>query len=93
MTQDELIRAIHNETGAPRHLVYDVLQMLASLTVDELKEGQPALIPGLGKMVVVTRAARMGRNPKTGEPVQIPERKVVVFKASKALQDALNPAR
>lgn len=48
-------------------------------------------LPGLGKLKTSTRAARTGRNPQTGAPVEIPERIAVKFSAGKALDDALNP--
>lgn len=47
-------------------------------------------LPGIGKLVVVERAARMGRNPKTGEALEIPARKAVGFKPSGTLKGAIN---
>lgn len=49
-----------------------------------------AILPGLGKLKTTTRAARTGRNPQTGAPVEIPERVAIKFSASKALAEALN---
>ncbi|MDA0987032.1 MAG: HU family DNA-binding protein [Bacteroidetes bacterium] len=46
-------------------------------------------VPGLGKIVLVQRNARMGRNPKTGESIQIPAKKVVKFKVSKVAKEAI----
>lgn len=55
-----------------------------------LKAGGDFTIPGLGKFSAKTRPARTGRNPATGQPVSIPEKKVVHFSAAKAIKDALN---
>ena len=49
------------------------------------------MLPGLGKLKATTRAARTGRNPQTGAPVEIPERMAVKFVAGKALEDWINP--
>jgi DNA-binding protein HU-beta len=46
-------------------------------------------LPGLGKVVVVQRKARMGRNPATGEPIQIPAKRVLKFRFAKAAKDAI----
>ena len=46
-------------------------------------------VPGLGKLVLVDRAARVGRNPKTGEAIEIPAKKAVKFRVSKACKDAV----
>jgi DNA-binding protein HU-beta len=46
-------------------------------------------IPGLGKVVLVNRAARLGRNPATGEQIQIPAKRVVKFRIAKAAKDAI----
>ena len=46
-------------------------------------------LPGIGKLVLVNRKARMGRNPKTGETIKIPAKKVVKFRVAKAAKDAI----
>jgi DNA-binding protein HU-beta len=48
-------------------------------------------LPGIGKLVLVDRKARLGRNPKTGETIQIPAKKVVKFRIAKACKDAIIP--
>ena len=50
-------------------------------------------IPGLGKLVVVNRKARMGRNPATGEQIKIPAKRVLKFRIAKAAKDAITPAK
>ena len=56
-----------------------------------LAEGETVTVAGFGKFAARTRAARQGRNPGTGEPVDVPAPRVPFFKAAKALRDALNP--
>jgi DNA-binding protein HU-beta len=62
--------------------------MVASIT-KHLKKGSRIRIPGLGIMVVRKRAARMGRNPATGEPVKIKASKKVAFRAAKELKESI----
>jgi DNA-binding protein HU-beta len=63
-----------------RHLAADGADADAEVSVD---------IPHLGKLVVKTRAARMGRNPATGKAIEIPEKRVIDFRPCKALRDAV----
>jgi DNA-binding protein HU-beta len=55
-----------------------------------LANGSEVTLIGFGSFKITERAARTGRNPKTGEPIQIPASKVPTFKAGKALKDAVN---
>ncbi len=63
------------------------LEELASLAYREAKNS--FTLPGIGKLVLVNRKARMGRNPQTGEPLRIPAKKVVRFRVAKAAKDAV----
>ena len=63
------------------------LEELASLAYKEAKNS--FTLPGLGKLVLVNRKARMGRNPATGEAIKIPAKKVVKFRVAKACKDAI----
>jgi len=65
----------------------EVLDELAEVGYREAKKG--FTIPGFGKLVLVKRKARMGRNPQTGEPVKIPAKTVVKFRIAKACKDAV----
>lgn len=73
-----------------RREVMAVLDALEALLPETLAAGEAVTLPGLGKLVPVKRAARTGRNPRTGAPVEIPARTAVRFKASKTLKDAVN---
>jgi DNA-binding protein HU-beta len=64
-----------------------LLEELAALACKEAKNG--FTIPGIGKLVLVSRKARMGRNPATGEAIKIPAKKVVKFRVAKAAKDGI----
>ena len=66
-----------------------VLNDLVSLITKHLKKGDRIRLPGLGVLVVRKRAARMGRNPATGEPIQIKASRKVAFRATKELKMAI----
>jgi DNA-binding protein HU-beta len=67
----------------------EVVENLVGLIIQHLKRGERVKIAGLGLLQVRERAARMGRNPKTGEPIQIKASKKVAFRASKDLKTAI----
>lgn len=67
-----------------------VLDALAEVNTEALVKGEEIVVPGVGKIVVVKRAAREGRNPQTGEAIAIPESKAVKLKVGKAIKEAVN---
>ena len=92
MNQKEMIDAVaehHNNTGVSKAAIKWVLESLAEVAHKELKSGGEIAIPGIGKLSVTHRAARSGRNPKTGETLQIEAKRVPSFTAAKALKDAV----
>ena len=96
MNKSELIAAIAADTRLAKHNVEIVLESAGRVIAQHFAAADAgvdaeAVLPGLGKLKATTRAARTGRNPQTGEPVEIPERMAVKFSASKALEDTINP--
>lgn len=89
MTKVELINTLATQADLSKAQAVRVLNALVSITTTELKNGNEALLPGIGKLRVTDRAARTGRNPQTGAPVEIPASKAVKFKATSSLKDAL----
>lgn len=92
MNQAELIDAIagtapNNNTSKTN--VKAVLEALAEVTKAELLHGGEVTLPGIGKLSVNTRAARKGRNPATGDEIDIPAKNVPKFSAAKVLKDAV----
>lgn len=87
MTKAQTVTALAEKTGLAKSAVNQVLEQLANLAYKEAKNG--FVIPGLGKLVLVQRKARMGRNPKTGEQIQIPAKTVVKFRVAKVCKEAV----
>lgn len=87
MTKAQTVAALAEKTGLAKSAVNQVLEELANLAYKEAKNG--FVIPGLGKLVLVQRKARMGRNPKTGEQIQIPAKTVVKFRVAKVCKEAV----
>ena len=90
MTNKELISEVAKVTGFTSKDVEKVIGTMAGVIVSEASEGKDTSVLGLGKFKVKTRFARNGRNPKTGEAVQIPEKKVPVFVPEKSFKTLLN---
>ena len=90
MTKNELIFRIANDTNTSRAAVELVLESLAEVVAGQLATIGDISLPSIGKLSVSHRAARTGRNPRTGQPVDIQASAAVKFKPAKALKDAVN---
>lgn len=90
MNKTELILMIAEETGFSRKDVEVGLNAAIDRITKAMAEGDKVQIVGFGAFEAKQRAERMGRNPRTGEDIPIPAAKVPVFKAGKALKDAVN---
>ena len=89
MTKSQLLEAMASETAMSKKDVGNFMEKLANLALKEVKKNGEFVIPGLGKLVKINRAARMGRNPATGEQIQIKAKTVVKFKVAKAAKEAV----
>ena len=92
MNQAQLIDAIAADpqnTGTSKTAIKFVLDAQARIAHDALAKGDEVTLIGLGKLTVKERSARTGRNPRTGEAVEIAAKKAPHFSASKVLKDAL----
>lgn len=87
LTKSAIQSALAAKTGLAKKQVVVVFDELAKLAYREAKNA--FTIPGIGKLVLVNRAARIGRNPATGEQIQIPAKKVVKFRVAKAAKVAI----
>ncbi len=87
MTKAAIVDHLANKNQLTKRQINGVLDTLNTLAYKEAKKG--FTIPGLGKLVLSDRKARMGRNPQTGEPIKIPARKVVRFRVAKHAKDAI----
>ena len=89
MNKTELIAAMAAKSGLSRKDASAALASLIDGITDALKVGERVAIPTLGTFEVRERAAREGKNPRTGEAVKIPAKKTPAFKAGKALKEAV----
>ena len=89
MNKAELINAVAAAAEVSKKDAEAVLTATLDAITDALKEGDKVQLVGFGSFEVKKRAARIGRNPKTKESIQIPASVVPVFKAGKALKDAV----
>ena len=87
MTKSQIAAALADKVGISKKASVQYLEELANLAYKEAKN--TFTLPGLGKLVLVNRAARMGRNPATGEQIQIPAKRVVKFRVAKAAKEAI----
>ena len=88
-TKVRIIRFLADKTGLTQAQVASVLEQLAELAYVGAKQPGGFPVPGLGKVSMIQRKARMGFNPKTQEKIQIPAKTVVKFRLSKTAKDAI----
>ncbi|MDY0144847.1 MAG: HU family DNA-binding protein [Kiritimatiellia bacterium] len=87
MTKSQIVTAVAEKADISKKQAGAALEALAALAYKNAKNG--FTLPGLGKLVLVSRKARMGRNPATGETIKIAAKKVVKFRVAKAAKDAI----
>ena len=90
MNKSELVTAIAARTELSKKDSEKVLKAFVDVVTEELAQGGKIQLVGFGTFDVTERAAREGRNPQTGEPMQIAASKAPRFKVGKALKDAVN---
>jgi len=90
MNKTELIAAVAEKADLSKKDAEAAITAAVEAITGALIEGEKVQLVGFGSFEVKTRAARVGRNPKTGEDIPIPATKVPVFKAGKALKDAVD---
>ncbi|MBR7044182.1 MAG: HU family DNA-binding protein [Lachnospiraceae bacterium] len=90
MNKNELINAVADKSGLTKKETEKVLKAFTETVTEELKKGGKVQMVGFGTFEVSERAARDGRNPRTGEPMSIEASRSPKFKAGKALKDAIN---
>lgn len=89
MTKEELIEAIVKKTAIAKKDAAEALSTVLEEITNTLAKGGEVVLTGFGSFKVGKRAAREGRNPKTGEKIQIPAMKTPKFKAGKGLKEAV----
>ncbi len=87
LTKAQLMTTLAEQNDLPKKKMIEIMDSLVQLSYKQAKLG--FTIPGLGKLVLQNRKARMGRNPQTGEAIKIPAKKVLKFRIAKAAKDAV----
>jgi DNA-binding protein HU-beta len=89
MNKGELIDAIAEESGLSKKDSKEALEALIKATAETLKNGEKVVLVGFGTFSVVDRAARTGRNPKTGQAIEIPAKKNIKFSVGSELSESV----
>jgi DNA-binding protein HU-beta len=89
MTKAAVVSHLADKTGLTKKQVAGFLDEVQTLAVKEAKKNGAFVLPGIGKVRLVNRKARMGRNPQTGEPIKIAAKRVVRLRAAKVLTDSI----
>ncbi len=90
MNKAELIAAVAEKTGLSKKDTEAVVSASIEVITESLAQSEKVQLVGFGSFETKTRAARIGRNPRTKEAIEIPASKLPVFKAGKALKDAVS---
>ncbi len=93
MTQSEVLNHFAEKYDMKRTQVKELFDELASLATREVQSNGEFSLPGFGKLVLSQRSAREGRNPQTGEAIQIPAKTTLKFRVSKGMKDTMVPKK
>jgi DNA-binding protein HU-beta len=93
MSQSEVVNHFAEKFELKRAQVKEIFEELSNLASSQVKENGEFQLPGFGKMVLSERKAREGRNPQTGETIQIPAKTALKFRLSKAIKDSVVPKK
>ena len=93
MTKTQLVRHLAEQLETNNKAASAFLETLADTAIKETKKNGIFVVPGIGRLVKAHRKARVGRNPQTGEPIQIKAKTVVKFRVAKAAKDAIAPKK
>ena len=93
MTKIELVRLVAEKMELTTKQAGSFFDLLAQTAIQETKKNGEFTIPGLGKLVKAQRAARIGRNPQTGESIKIKAKTAVKFRVAKAAKDSIAPVK
>ena len=92
MTKADIIEAVYEKVGGfSKKEAAEIVETVFNVVKETLERGEKIKISGFGNFVLRDKRQRRGRNPQTGQPLTITERRVLNFKASQILKHALNP--
>lgn len=90
MTKKDLANILNKNLGISLKETARIVDKFFDIIVKNLSQGKDVKLPGFGSIKIQERKSRLGRNPTTGEPIQIGERRAIVFRPSKDLKKKLN---
>ncbi len=90
MTKADLVEAVHTKVGFSKKESADIVEMVFDTMKESLEHGEKIKISGFGNFEVRDKRSRVGRNPQTGEVIEISARRVLTFKPSQVLKTVLN---
>ncbi|MEW5848773.1 MAG: integration host factor subunit alpha [Myxococcota bacterium] len=90
MTKAEIIEAVYEKIGFSKRDSAEIVELVFDTIKETLEQGHKIKISGFGNFVVREKKPRIGRNPQTGEEIEISARRVLTFKPSQVLKNALN---
>lgn len=90
MTKAEIVESVYEKLGFSKKESADIVEMVFDTMKETLEKGQKIKISGFGNFVVRHKKPRIGRNPQTGQEIEISERRVLTFRPSQILKMALN---
>jgi len=90
MTKQEIVTTVYEKLGFSKRESSDLVEQFFKIVKQSLAQGENVKISGLGNFVVKEKQARRGRNPQTGEVIEIAKRRVLNFKLSQVLKDEIN---
>ncbi len=90
MTKADLIENVYQKIGFSKKESAEIVEMVFDIIKETLEKGEKIKISGFGNFVVREKKSRIGRNPQTGEEIEISSRRVLTFKPSQVLKNLLN---
>lgn len=90
LTKADIIEAVYEKVGFSKKEASDIVELVFDTLKDTLEKSEKVKISGFGNFVVRQKRPRVGRNPQTGEEIEISERRVLTFKPSQVLKAAIN---
>ncbi len=93
MTKAEIIESVHQQVRFSKKEAAEVVEMIFDTMKETLERGEKIKISGFGNFLVRDKKARIGRNPQTGKEIEIAARRVLTFRPSQVLKNALNTAQ
>ena len=93
MTKADLVEIIYEKVGLSKKEAKDIVEEIFVILKDTLRNGEKIKISGFGNFTVKEKKPRRGRNPQTGDDIEISARRVLTFKASQILKEFINSSR